>query len=92
LLLPHRWRQQGARPTYRQRLGVIIAWIALLIVAKVPIRRWALWPAIIGAAVFLLVIVASIERLSVVPANVYGYAAAAAYRSGGASPTSPPPT
>ena len=59
--------------------GVIIGWIALLIVAKVPIEALgALWPAIvIGATVFLLVIVASIEQLSVVPANVYGYAAAA---------------
>ena len=61
--------------------GVIIAWIALLIVANVPVPALgALWPAIvIGATVFLLVIVASIEQLSVVPANVYGYAAAAAY-------------
>jgi hypothetical protein len=61
--------------------GVIIAWIALLIVANVPIAALgALWPAIvIGATVFLLVIVASIEQLSVVPANVYGYAATAAY-------------
>ena len=34
---------------------------------------------VIGVTVFLLVIVASIEQLSCVPANVYGYAAAAAY-------------
>jgi hypothetical protein len=61
--------------------GVVIAWIALLIVAKVPIEALgALWPAIvIGVTVFLLVIVASIEQLSCVPANVYGYAATAAY-------------
>jgi hypothetical protein len=61
--------------------GVIIGWIALLIVAKVPVEALgALWPAIvIGATVFLLVIVASIEQLSVVPANVYGYAAAAGF-------------
>jgi len=60
--------------------GVVIAWIALLIVANVPVAALgALWPAIvIAVTVFLLVIVASIEQLSVVPANVYGYAATAA--------------
>ena len=49
--------------------------------AKVPVEALgALWPAIIiGVTVFFLVIVASIEQLSVVPANVYGYAATAAF-------------
>src|SRR5260221_13213451 len=38
------------------------------------------WPAIVvGVTVFFLVIVASIDLLSVVPANVYGYAALVAY-------------
>ena len=40
----------------------------------------AVWPAIVvGVTVFFLVIVASIDLLSVVPANVYGYAALVAY-------------
>jgi len=38
------------------------------------------WPAIVvGVTVFFLVIVASIEQLSAVPAQVYGYAATVAY-------------
>jgi len=37
------------------------------------------WPVIVGVTVFFLVIVASIDLLSVVPANVYGYAALVAY-------------
>ena len=38
------------------------------------------WPAVVvGVTVFLLVIVASLEPLSSVPANVYGYASTVAY-------------
>ena len=61
--------------------GVIIAWIALLIIVNVPVEGLGtVWPAIVvGVTVFLLVIVASIEQLSVVPANVYGYASTVAY-------------
>ena len=61
--------------------GVIIAWIALLIIVNVSIAALGtIWPAlVVGVTVFLLVIVASIEQLSAVPANVYGYAATVAY-------------
>ena len=61
--------------------GAIIAWIALLIIANVPVPQLgAVWPAIIvGITVFFLVIVASAEPLSCVPANVYGYAALVGY-------------
>lgn len=61
--------------------GAIIAWIALLIIVNVPVPLPApLWPAIVvGVTVFFLVIVASIEQLSAVPAQVYGYAATVAY-------------
>lgn len=61
--------------------GAVIGWIALLIIVNVPVPALGtLWPAIVvGATVFLLVIVASISALSVVPANVYGYAAIVAY-------------
>ena len=61
--------------------GVFIAWIALLIIVNVQVAALGtLWPAIVvGVTVFLLVIVASIEPLSAVPANVYGYAATVAY-------------
>ena len=61
--------------------GVVIAWIALLIIVNVSVEGLGtVWPAIVvGVTVFALVIVASIEKLSVVPANVYGYAATVAY-------------
>ena len=61
--------------------GAIVAWVALLIIVKVPVPALgAVWPAIVvGATVFFLVIVASVDLLSVVPANVYGYAATVAY-------------
>src|ERR1700691_6388512 len=61
--------------------GAIIGWIALLIIVNVGMPGLgALWPAIVvGVTVFFLVIVASIDMLSVVPANVYGYAAIVAY-------------
>jgi uncharacterized protein DUF1097 len=61
--------------------GAIVAWIALLIITHLPENSMgALLPAIVvGVTVFFLVIVASIEPLSAVPANVYGYAATVAY-------------
>jgi Protein of unknown function (DUF1097) len=61
--------------------GAIVAWIALLIIAKVPVPALGtVWPAIVvGVTVFFLVIVASIDLLSCVPANVYGYAALVGY-------------
>jgi hypothetical protein len=61
--------------------GAVIAWIALLIIAKVPVPALGtVWPAIVvGVTVFCLVIVASIDQLSCVPANVYGYAALVGY-------------
>ena len=61
--------------------GAVIAWIALLIIAKVPVPALGtVWPAIVvGVTVFFLVIVASVDLLSCVPANVYGYAALVGY-------------
>ena len=61
--------------------GALLAWIALLIIVNVPMPQLgAVWPAIIvGVTVFCLVIVASVDLLSAVPANVYGYAALVAY-------------
>lgn len=61
--------------------GVVLAWIALLLIVNVAVPLPApLWPAIVVAVtVFLLVIVASVDLLSVVPAQVYGYAATVAY-------------
>ena len=61
--------------------GAIVAWIALLIIAKVPVAGLGtVWPAIVvGVTVFFLVIVASTDLLSCVPANVYGYAALVGY-------------
>jgi Protein of unknown function (DUF1097) len=61
--------------------GAIVAWVALLIIAKVPVPGLGtVWPAIVvGVTVFFLVIVASADLLSCVPANVYGYAALVGY-------------
>ena len=61
--------------------GALLAWIALLIIVYVPMADLGtIWPAIVvGVTVFFLVIVASIDWLSVVPANVYGYAALVTY-------------
>jgi hypothetical protein len=61
--------------------GAIIGWIALLIIVNVAMASLGVvWPAIVvGVTVFFLVIVASVEPLSVVPANVYGYAAIVGY-------------
>ena len=61
--------------------GALVAWIAMVIIVNVSVPGLgAVWPAIVvGVTVFFLVIVASIDLLSVVPANVYGYAALVAY-------------
>jgi len=61
--------------------GAIIAWIALFIISHVPVPvLGTIWPAIVvGVTVFFLVIVASVDLLSCVPANVYGYAALVGY-------------
>lgn len=61
--------------------GAVIAGIALLLAGTNPLGLpGAVGPAIyIAVTVFLLVIVARFDLLSVVPANVYGYAATAAY-------------
>lgn len=61
--------------------GAVIAGIALLLATTNPMSL----PSVVGTAiyigvtVFFLVIVARFDLLSVVPANVYGYAATAAY-------------
>lgn len=61
--------------------GIIIAWIALLIIVNVPVPALGpVWPAlVVGVTVFFLVIVVTIGPLSAVPANVYGYAATVGY-------------
>jgi hypothetical protein len=70
--------------------GAFIGWIALLLVVNTSMPSLGVvWPAIlVGVTVFFLVIVASIDVLSVVPANVYGYAAIVAYALT-ADPTGP---
>jgi hypothetical protein len=61
--------------------GVLVAWIALLIIVNVSVAALGtVWPAIVvGVTVFFLVIVANVGLLSAVPANVFGYAATVAY-------------
>lgn len=59
--------------------GAVIAGLALYLVNSGLLAALGVLaaPVIIAATVFLLVIVAGCNLLSVVPANVYGYAAAA---------------
>lgn len=59
--------------------GAVIAGVALYLVSSGLLAALGVLaaPVIIAATVFLLVIVAGINLLSVVPANVYGYAATA---------------
>ena len=61
--------------------GALVAWIAFLIIVNVSVPGLGVvWPAlVVGVTVFCLVIVASVDALSAVPANVYGYAALVAY-------------
>jgi len=61
--------------------GAVIAGVALFLVGLNPLGLpGAVGPAVyIAVTVFLLVIVAGCNLLSTVPANVYGYAATAAY-------------
>jgi hypothetical protein len=72
--------------------GALIGWIALLIIVNVAMPALGVaWPAIVvGVTVFFLVIVASVKLLSVVPANVYGYAAIVGYSLH--QPSAPPST
>ncbi len=61
--------------------GVILAWVALFVIVNVPVAALGtVWPAIVvGVTVFFLVIVANVDFLSAVPANVFGYASTVAY-------------
>lgn len=61
--------------------GAIIAGIALALVVSNPVGLGdaIAAPVYVGVTVFFLVIVANVSLLSVVPANVYGYAATAGY-------------
>ncbi len=61
--------------------GSVIAGIALLLVVNNPVGLpdMVAAPVYVAVTVFFLVIVASCNLLSSVPANVYGYAATVAY-------------
>src|SRR3989304_6941452 len=61
--------------------GALVAWIALLIIFKAGVGGMGTVAIAIavGVTVFFLVIVASVDLLLGVPANVYGYAATVAY-------------
>jgi hypothetical protein len=61
--------------------GAVLAGIALLLVVNNPVGLPAAVaaPVYVAVTVFFLVIVAGCNLLSVVPANVYGYAATVAY-------------
>lgn len=61
--------------------GAVLAGIALFLVVNNPAGLSAAMaaPVYVAVTVFFLVIVAGVNLLSVVPANVYGYAATVAY-------------
>jgi hypothetical protein len=61
--------------------GAMVAGVALALVVANPLGLAAAIaaPVYVAVTVFFLVIVAGINLLSVVPANVYGYAATAGY-------------
>jgi hypothetical protein len=59
--------------------GALVAWIALLIIVRGGVEGAIPIAIVVGVTVFFLVIVAKIEPLSAVPANVYGYAATVAW-------------
>jgi hypothetical protein len=61
--------------------GAVLAGIALFLVVNNPagLPAAVAAPVYVAVTVFFLVIVASANLLSVVPANVYGYAATVAY-------------
>ncbi|WP_047552740.1 DUF1097 domain-containing protein [Methylotenera sp. G11] len=61
--------------------GAVVAGVALALVVANPVGLGAAIaaPVYVAVTVFFLVIVAGINLLSVVPANVYGYAATAGY-------------
>ncbi len=61
--------------------GAFVGWIALMIIFTFGIgdHGVAAIAALVAVTVFFLVIVASMDALSVVPANVYGYASIVAY-------------
>jgi hypothetical protein len=61
--------------------GSVVAGIALLLVVNNPagLPAGVAAPVYVAVTVFFLVIVAGCNLLSVVPANVYGYAATVAY-------------
>lgn len=61
--------------------GAVLAGVALFLLATNPIGLPAALaaPVYVAVTVFFLVIVAGCNLLSVVPANVYGYAATVAY-------------
>jgi len=61
--------------------GAVLAGIALFLVVNNPVGlpAAAAAPVYVAVTVFFLVIVAGFNLLSVVPANVYGYAATVAY-------------
>lgn len=61
--------------------GAMVAGVALALVVSNPLGLpdAIAAPVYVAVTVFFLVIVASINLLSVVPANVYGYAATAGY-------------
>lgn len=77
-------KEQGLITTIVHMIfGAICAWIAFILVTKIPLAGTIglpLWAAIcVGVTIVILVMAANAKPLSVIPASVYGYATTAAY-------------
>ena len=63
--------------------GALCAWVAAMLILKVPLAGslgLPLWASIVvGLTVFVMVVAAQVPALSVIPASVYGYASLFAY-------------
>lgn len=63
--------------------GSLVAWVAAVIILSIPLAdklTLPLWAAIVvGASVWVICYAANIKALSVIPANVYGYACTFAF-------------
>ena len=77
-------KEAGLRTTITQTLfGVLMAWIALMLIVTVPVGASIGVPAWAGicvaATVIVFVLAANSPALAVIPATVYGYASTAAF-------------
>ena len=77
-------KEAGLRTTITNTIfGVVVAWVALLLITHIPLAGTLglpLWAGIcVGAAIVVLVLAANRPAFAVIPAGVYGFASTAAF-------------